>query len=114
MISYGMALARAKASKRNWNETEYIASAVITWADEEYEHELEVQNDGYEDDEFTAWIEENAETLAREAAEKEGTRFEELCGIDYETEYFDDDAAFEDSYLDACEQEAEYMREMGW
>ena len=56
MISYGMALARANAGKPNWNEEEYIAGATITWADAEYENELEVKNDGYSDEEFTAWV----------------------------------------------------------
>jgi len=114
MISYGMALARAKAGKPNWNEEEYITKAVITWADAKYEIELEVENDGYSDDEFTAWIEENAEKLARKDAAKQGTEFEELLSIDYETEIYDDDAAFEEGYLRACEDEADYYREMGW
>ncbi|HRU98631.1 MAG TPA: hypothetical protein P5092_14505 [Ruminococcus sp.] len=114
MISYRMALARAKAGKPNWNEEEYITKAVITWADAEYEIELEVENDGYSDDEFTAWIEENAEELARKDAAKQGTEFEELLNIDYETEIYDDDAAFEEGYLRACEDEGDYYREMGW
>ncbi len=114
MISYNEALARAKAGKPNWNEEEYIAAAVITWADADYEYEAEIENDGYSDDEFTAWVEENAEELAKKAAEKEGTTFEEILSIDYETECYDDDAAFEAGYLDACELEGDYMREMGW
>ena len=114
MIGYNEALARAKAGKHNWNEEEYIAAAVITWADAEYEYEEEIENDGYSDGEFTAWIEENAEELAKQAAEKKGTNFEELMSIDYETDCYDDDAAFENGYLDACEQEVDYMREMGW
>ena len=65
MISYNEALARAKAGKPNWNEEEYIAAAIITWADADYEYEAEIENDGYSDDEFTAWVEENAEELQR-------------------------------------------------
>ena len=33
MVSYGVAKARAMASKRNWNEEEYTSKATITWAD---------------------------------------------------------------------------------
>ena len=114
MISYGMALARAKAGKPNWNEEEYIAKAIITWADAEYENELEIENDGYSDDEFTAWIEGNAGELARKAAAEQGAEFEEILSIDYETAIYDDDAAFYDDYLDACDNESDYYREMGW
>ena len=59
MISYGEALARAKAGKPNWNE-EYITKAIITWADADYYHELEVENEGYDDDEFMDWVEAHA------------------------------------------------------
>ena len=104
MVNYGTALARAKAIKTNWNEEEYIAKAIITWADSDYEYELEVENEGDSDNEFTAWIEENAESLAREAAEAKGTNFDELIGIDYENDYIDDDAAFDEGYWAACEE----------
>ena len=114
MINYGMALARAKEAKHNWNEEEYITKAIITWADAEYENELEIENDGYTDSKFTAWIEENAEPFARADAAEQETEFEELISIDYETEYYDDDAAFEEGYIKACEDEADYYREMGW
>ena len=114
MISYGQALARAKAAKPNWNEEEYIAKAIITWADDEYEYDLEIENDGYSDGEFTAWIEQHAEELAKKAAAEQGMTFEELVSIDYETETYDDDAAFEEAYLDACDLEGDYYREMGW
>ncbi|MBR5682970.1 MAG: hypothetical protein IKW96_06790 [Ruminococcus sp.] len=104
MVNYGTALARAKAIKTNWNEEEYIAKALITWADSDYEYELEVENEGESDNEFTAWIEENAEALAREAAEAKGRNFDELIGIDYENDYIDDDAAFDEGYWAACEE----------
>ena len=107
MISYGMALARAKAAKSNWNEEEYITKAVITWADADYENELEVENDGCSDEEFEAWIEKNAEELAKKDAAEQGTIFEELLGIDYETETYDDDAAFDDEYDNYLEFEWE-------
>ena len=114
MISYGMALARAKAAKSNWNEEEYITKAVITWADADYENELEIENDGCSDEEFEAWIEQNAEELAKKAAAEQGTTFEELVSINYETDTYDDDEAFYDAYLDACDAEGDYYREMGW
>lgn len=108
MISYGEAKARAKAGRDDWNQRTYIKSATITWADEEWENELEVENeDGMDDKEFTEWIEENAETLAKEGAEKNGTTFEELVGIDYEEDYIDDDAEFDTEYDAYCEFEWE-------
>ena len=103
MVSYNEALRRAKAAKTNWNEEEYITKAVITWAADYYEYALEVENDGYGDEEFEAWIEKNAEELAKKDAAEQGTIFEELLGIDYETETYDDDAAFDaeyDNYLE--------------
>lgn len=104
MISYGEAKARAMAFTKDWNEREYIAKAIITWVDSEYEYELEVENDGMSDKEFTAWIEEDAEALAREDAEANGTTFEEIDRISYDTDYIDDDALFDegyDAYLEA-------------
>ena len=107
MISYAEAKRRAQAAKPNWNEDEYIAKAIIYWADAEYENDLEIENDGYEDDEFTAWIEEHAEELAKKAAAEQGTTFEELLDIDYEYETYDDDAAFDDEYDNYLEFEWE-------
>lgn len=98
MISYAQALSRAKASKSDWNEEERISKAVITWVDSDWEHELEVENEDMTDSEFKAWVEEQAEELAREAAEKEGTTFEEVDRIDYEYEAIGDDARFRDDY----------------
>ena len=43
MISYNEALARAKAPHPTLKE-EYIAKAIITWADADYFYELEVEN----------------------------------------------------------------------
>ena len=106
MISYNEALARAKAAKPNWNE-EYIAKAIITWADADYFYELEVENEGYDDDEFMDWVEAHAEELAKQAAAEQGTEFEELVSIDYETDCCDDDEAFEDAYDNWCEFEWE-------
>ena len=91
MISYAQALSRAKAAKSDWNEEERISKAVITWVDSEWEYETEVENEGMTDSEFKAWVEENAKELAREAAETEGTTFEELDRIDYDYESIDDD-----------------------
>ena len=98
MISYAQALSRAKAAKSDWNEEERISKAVITWVDSEWEHETGVENEGMTDSEFKAWVEENAEEFAREAAEKAGTTFEEVDRIDYEYETIDDGAAFRDDY----------------
>ena len=98
MISYAQALSRAKAAKSDWNEEERISKAVITWVDSEWEYETEVENEGMADSEFRAWVEEQAEELAREAAEKEGTTFEEIDRISYESETTDDDAAFQAGY----------------
>ena len=98
MISYAQALSRAKAAKSDWNEEERISKAVITWVDSEWEHETEVENEGMTDSEFKAWVEENAEEFAREAAEKEGTTFDGVDRIDYDYETIDDDARFRDDY----------------
>jgi len=98
MIGYAEALRRARASKADWNEEERISKAILTWADSEWEHETEIENDGMEDSEFTAWVEEYAEELVTEDAAKNGTTCEELLGIDYEYEAIDDDERFEDDY----------------
>ena len=97
MVSYGVAKARAMASKRNWNEEEYTSKATITWADNDYEYELEIDNEDMDED-FEAWIEKHAEELARENAEEENTTFEEIIGIKYEYDYIDDDEAFDRDY----------------
>ena len=99
MVSYGIAKARAKANRADWNARTEITKAIITWVDSEYEYELEIENeDGMEDAEFTAWVEENAEDFAKEDAEENSTAFEELIGIDYEEENIDDDARFDAEY----------------
>lgn len=98
MIGYAEALRRAKASKSDWNAEERISKAVITWVDSDWEYEAEVENEGMTDSEFKAWVEEQAEELAREAASKEHTTFEAVDRIDYEYEAIDDDAAFRDDY----------------
>ena len=73
-----------------------------------YANELEIENeDGMEDAEFTAWVEENAEDLAKEDAEENGTTFEEIDSIEYEEDYIDDDALFEEEYAAAREFEWE-------
>lgn len=107
MISYAQALSRTKASKSDWNEEERISKAVITWVDSDWEHELEVENEDMTDSEFKAWVEEQAEELAREAAEKEGTTFEEVDRINYEYDAINDDARFREDYEAACEFEWE-------
>lgn len=98
MIGYAEALRRARASKSDWNAEERISKAIITWVDSDWEYEAEVENEGMTDSEFKAWVEEQAEELAREAASKEHTTFEAVDSIDYEYETIDDDAAFQDDY----------------
>ena len=68
MIGYARALRRATASDSDWNAAERISKATITWVDNELEYETEVENEGMTDSEFRAWVEEQAEALAREAA----------------------------------------------
>ena len=108
MVSYRIAKARAKAWRTDWNERTQITKAIITWVDKDYEYELEVENeDGMDDKEFTEWVEENAEDLAKEDAENNETTFEGINNIDFEEEYIDDDALFEEEYAAACEFEWE-------
>lgn len=108
MVSYGIAKARAKAWRTDWNERTEITKAIITWVDSEYEYELEIENnDHMDDEEFKAWIEKNAEDFAKEDAEENGTTFEEIDSIEYEEDYIDDDALFEDDYTAWAEFEWE-------
>lgn len=65
MISYAQALSRAKASKSDWNAEERISKATITWADAEWEYEVEIENEDMTDSEFKAWVKENAEDFAK-------------------------------------------------
>jgi len=111
MISYGMAKARAMAGRDDWNAREAIRSATILWYDtEEKGYELEVENeDDLDAEDFSAWVEENADSLVQEDAAANGTTFEGIEDIDYETEWIDDDALFEAEYADACESEWEWM-----
>ncbi|MBR3444754.1 MAG: hypothetical protein IKH14_02650 [Prevotella sp.] len=111
MISYGLAKARAMAGRDDWNEREAIRSATILWYDTEEEgYELEVENENdLNAEDFRAWVEENADSLAQEDAAANGTTFEGIEEIDYETEWIDDDALFEAEYADACESEWEWM-----
>ena len=75
MVSYGIAKARAKAWRTDWNERTEITKAIITWVDKDYEYELEIENDDHMDDEeFKAWIEKNAEEFAKEDAEEAKTQ----------------------------------------
>lgn len=98
MISYAQALRRARAAKSDWNSEERISKATITWADAEWEYEVEVENEDMTDSEFKAWVKENAEDFAKEAATEEGNTFEELLGIDYDYEPIDNDERFRDDY----------------
>ena len=104
MINYAQAL--RKATKSGWDEEERISKAVITWVDSNWEYETEIENEGMTDSEFESWIAENAEELAREAAKKEDTTFEEVDRIDYECEAIDN-AWFDEGYEAACELEWE-------
>ena len=78
--------------------------------DDEYEYDLEIENEYRMDDaEFTDWVEENAESLAKADAEENGTTFEEIDSIDFEETDIDDDALFDEAYEEACEFEWECM-----
>ena len=108
MVAYGIAKARAMANRTDWNERTEITKAVITWFDAGYEYELEIENeDRMDNEEFTAWVEENAESLAKADAEANGTTFEEIDRIDFKEDYIDDDALFDEEYENACEFEWE-------
>ena len=110
MVSYGIAKARAMANRTDWNERTEITKAVITWLDENYEYDLEIENeDRMDDEEFTAWVEKNAEDLAKADAEENETIFEGIDRINFKEDYIDDDALFDEEYENACEFEWECM-----
>ena len=110
MVAYGIAKARAKANRTDWNERTEITKAVITWFDADYEYDLEIENeDRMDDEEFTDWIEKNAENLAKADAEENETIFEGIDRIDFKENYIDDDALFDEEYENACEFEWECM-----
>ena len=110
MVSYGIAKARAMANRADWNERTEITMAVITWFDADYEYDLEIENeDSMDDEEFTAWVEKNAEDLAKADAEENETIFEGIDRIDFKENYIDDDALFDEEYENACEFEWECM-----
>ena len=110
MVSYGIAKARAMANRADWNERTEITMAVITWFDADYEYDLEIENeDRMDDEEFTEWVEKNAESLAKEDAEKNETIFEGIDRINFKEDYIDDDALFDEEYENACEFEWECM-----
>ena len=110
MVAYGIAKARAMANRTDWNERTEITKAVITWVDENYEYDLEIENeDRMDDEEFTAWVEKNAEDLAKADAEENETIFEGIDRIDFKEDYIDDDALFDEEYENACEFEWECM-----
>ena len=112
MVAYGIAKARAMANRTDWNERTEITKAVIIWFDADYEYELEIENeDRMDNEEFTAWVEENAESLAKADAEENGTTFEEIDSIDFEETDIDDDALFDEAYEAACEFEWECQTE---
>ena len=65
------------ANRTHWNERTEITKAVITWFDENYEYDLEIENeDRMDDEEFTDWVEKNAESLAKADAEENAPIFE--------------------------------------
>ena len=112
MVAYGIAKARAMANRTDWNERTEITKAVITWFDADYEYELEIENEDRMDNEaFTAWVEENAESLAMADAEENETIFEGIDRINFKEDYIDDDALFDEEYENACEFEWECQTE---
>ena len=110
MVSYGIAKARAMANRTDWNERTEITKAVITWFDTDYEYDLDIENeDRMDDEEFTDWVEKNAEDLAKADAEENETIFEGIDRINFKEDYIDDDALFDEEYENACEFEWECM-----
>ena len=110
MIAYGIAKARAMANRTDWNERTEITKAVITWFDADYEYDLEIENeDRMDDEEFTAWVEKNAEDLAKADAEENETIFEGIDRINFKEDYIADDVLFDEEYENACEFEWECM-----
>ena len=110
MVSYGIAKARAMANRTDWNERTEITMAVITWFDADYEYDLEIENEDRMDDEkFTAWVEKNAEDLAKADAKENEMIFEGIDRINFKEDYIDDDALFDEEYENACEFEWECM-----
>ena len=110
MIAYGIAKARAMANRTDWNERTEITKAVITWFDADYEYDLEIENeDRMDDEEFTAWVEKNAEDLAKADAEENETIFEGIDRINFKEDYIDDDVLFDEEYENACEFEWKCM-----
>ena len=108
MVSYGIAKARAMANRADWNERTEITMAVITWFDADYEYDLEIENeDRMDDEEFTAWVEKNAEDLAKADAKENEMIFEGIDRINFKEDYIDDDALFDEAYEAACEFEWE-------
>ncbi len=81
---------------------ERITKVTITWADAEWEYELELT--GWEAENFD---EKYAEEYAREDAAEQGTTFEELISIDYKTEEIDEEKLRREQY----EAWAEFMWE---
>ena len=70
MVSYGIAKARAMANRADWNERTEITKAVITWFDENYEYDLEIENeDRMDDEEFTVWVEKIQKVLKKRKME---------------------------------------------
>ena len=112
MVAYGIAKARAMANRTDWNERTEITKAVIIWFDADYEYELEIENeDRMDNEEFTAWVEENAESLAKADAEENGTTFEEIDGIDFTEKEIDDDALFDEEYENAQRWVKKYIKQ---
>jgi len=78
------------------NLTERTSKVYIEWTDGEYEYTLILK--GREAREFEECY---AEDYAIEEAEEQGTNFEEVLGIKYETEFYDN-----------SEEEKEYWMEL--
>ena len=83
---------------------ERITKVTITWADAEWEYDLELT--GLEAENFK---EKYAEEYAREDAEENGTVFEELINVDYKTEEIDEEEFRREQYEIWAEFEWECM-----
>lgn len=67
---------------------EFTSKAIITWADDEREYKLKVENEDRHPD-FEKWVEEYAEDLADEEARKKNTKFVEILDIKYEEDWIE-------------------------
>jgi hypothetical protein len=111
MLSYGEARALAKMNNPDWGGQEYIESADITYVAGNYMYDFTVYNtERMDDDEFKDYITVDSEDLAMEDAEERGLNYESIDSISFNTGYISADELFDEGYEDACEFEADSIR----